>query len=605
MRWIKRILLGFFALLVLSVAVVATVFWFKPLGINNYINKVTIQLALQSPEIISQLGIIDNTVLDFHSGKLGDYTAEFELEALEFLKDARAGLDNYGPDGLEGQELLSYEIFAWFLDDLLRNYEVEHSRYFINQLTGPTVDLPQFLTDVHQIVDEKSVERYLSRVGEYGRVLSESQTRVEASRDAGTVPPDFIIDKVLVGLNSFIEGGALENPLVTTLAPKLDRIELEAEQAADYIARAEALVSKDIIPAYESLISLFESLKTSTDSNAGIWRLPEGEKIYANALLSHTTTNLTAEEIHSIGFREVARINQDMNAILVAEGLVEGTVAERVRILMERPDQIFPNTDAGREQMIEHLHTLNDALMVKARDYFITLPPEPLDIQRVPEYAQDSAPGGYYNPPALDGSRNGTFYINQKDTADNPKWTLPTLMYHEGAPGHHFQIALAQNIEGLPFIRQQTLFTAYAEGWALYSEWMVSKDMGVYDQDRLGDLGRLQAEMFRAVRLVVDTGMHAKQWTREQAIDYMVSNTGMTNAEVTREIERYVVLPGQATAYKTGMLAMQRMRAQAEASLGEDFNASEFHDLLLKNGAMPLNILSGIVDDWLGEKRAD
>jgi uncharacterized protein (DUF885 family) len=223
---------------------------------------------------------------------------------------------------------------------------------------------------------------------------------------------------------------------------------------------------------------------------------------------------------------------------------------------------------------------------------------------RVPEYSQDSSPGGYYNPPALDGSRPGRFYINQKDTADNPKWTLPTLMIHEGAPGHHFQLSAQQLIKGVPMLRKVLPFSAYAEGWALYAERVAKVDMGFYDEDPLGDLGRLQAEMFRAVRLVVDTGMHARHWSREQAIEYMVAKTGMTEAEVTREIERYVVWPGQATSYKVGQLAMLRMRDEAQQALGSRFDLRDFHEVILMNGSMPLAVLEDVVREWIKAQQA-
>src|SRR3990167_3163826 len=243
-----------------------------------------------------------------------------------------------------------------------------------------------------------------------------------------------------------------------------------------------------------------------------------------------------------------------MDAILVAAGRTEGTLPQRLHALMTDPEQVYPNDDTGRQQMLDRLVELNAEVMAKAPEYFITLPPQPLEIVRVPEYSQDSAPGGYYNPPALDGSRPGRFYINLKNTADNPAWTLPTLLYHEGAPGHHFQLSVSQMIKNVPMIRKLGPFTAYAEGWALYAERMAANDMHMYADNPLGDLGRLQAEMFRAVRLVVDTGMHAKHWSREEAIAYIREKTGMTEEEVTREIERYVVWPGQATAYKTGQL---------------------------------------------------
>ena len=607
MKIIGKLLLGLVALMVIAAAGLWVWFWGKPVGVNNYINKVTLEMVLDSPEILTSLGAIDDSPLDFHSGKLDDHTKAADEKAIARLRKAREGLDKYGPEGLEGQELLSWKIAAWMFDDFLRNAEIEYGGYRVNQISGVTVSMPQFLTDTHVIKSERSAERYISRLHEYGRVLGEVKARVEDDRDHGVIPPDFIIEKALVGMRSFIEAGAAENPLVTTLPDKLDKIEglSEARKVALIDAAREA-VEMEVIPGFEAMIDLFENeLLPAATHDAGIWHIPNGDKIYEMALKSNTTTDMSADEIHQIGLAEVDRINQEMDAILQAEGLVEGSVAERVKVLMTRPDQIFPNDEAGRAEMLAYLNELNDELMAKAGDYFITLPPQKLEIVRVPEYSQDSAPGGYYNMAALDGSRPARFYINQKNTADNPKWTLPTLMYHEGAPGHHFQISVAQNIKGVPFIRTLGLFTAYAEGWALYSERVAFTDMGMYEDDPLGNLGRLQAEMFRAVRLVVDTGMHAKHWSREQAIDYMVENTGMTEDEVTREIERYVVWPGQATAYKTGQLAILKLRTEAETALGDKFDLREFHEQILINGAMPLGLLRQSVEDWIEEKKAE
>ncbi|MAW79019.1 MAG: DUF885 domain-containing protein [Parvularcula sp.] len=605
MRLVGKIFGGLLLLIIVAAAAASMWFWFTPVGVNNYINKVTLQtFLLGSPELLSNIGAIDNTPLDFHSGKLDDYTKEHEEELIARLKKARAGLDKYGPDGLEGQERLSWEITAWFFDDLIRQAEYVYGGYRVNQISGVLVSTPSFLTDTHVIKNEKSVKRYISRLNEFGRVLSEVKARVEDDRAHGVIPPDFVIEKSLAGMRSFIEGGAAENPLVTTLPAKLDEIEgLSDEKKAELMAEATEAVETQVIPGYEAMIELFEELLQNTDHNAGIWRIPDGEEIYAAALKSNTTTDFTADEIHQTGLSEVARIEQEMDAILVSQGMMEGTVAERVRILMEDPAQQFPNTDEGREEMIEYLEALNDHLMSIAGDYFVTLPPQPLEIVRVPEYSEDSAPGGYYNQPAVDGSRPGRFYINQKNTADNPKWTLPTLMYHEGAPGHHFQISRAMLIEDIPFIRKFGLFSAYTEGWALYAERIAKTDMGLYDDDPLGDLGRLQAEMFRAVRLVVDTGMHAKKWSREEAIDYMISKTGMTEEEVTREIERYAVWPGQATAYKTGQLAILDIRAKAEAELGDKFDVRQFNEMILMNGAMPLDILREVADEWVAEQK--
>ncbi|MBL4619822.1 MAG: DUF885 domain-containing protein [Marinicaulis sp.] len=604
MRIFGKIVGGLFILLVLLVAG-AALFWAKPIGVNNYINKVTIELMVDSPELLTSIGIVDNTLLDFHSNRLADYTKAQDEKSLAKLRKARAGLDKYGPDGLDGQELLSWQITAWFFDDLIRQSEYEFSGYPINQISGVTVNLPSFLTDSHVIKSEKSAKRYISRLEEFGRVLGEVKVRVEESRDNGVVAPDFIIEGALNGMRRFIEGGAEENPLVTTLPEKLDKIDgMSDDRKAELIAAATDAVQTHVIPGYEAMITLHEELLLGANHDAGIWRIPDGDKIYKIALKSNTTTDFTADEIHDTGLSEVERIDVEMDAILVAQGLVEGTVSERVRVLMENPEQQFPNTDAGRQEMLDYLVALNDDIMAMAPDYFITIPPQPLEIVRIPEFSEASAPGGYYSPPSRDGERPGRFYINQKDTADNPKWTLPTLMVHEGAPGHHFQLSASQLMKGVPFLRTVSPFSAYSEGWALYAERIAKTDMGLYDDDPLGDLGRLQAEMFRAVRLVVDTGIHHKRWSREQAIEYMVSKTGMTDAEVTREIERYSVWPGQATSYKTGQMAILQLRDYAEAELGDDFDLREFHETILLNGGMPLGILKDVVETWVEEQKA-
>ena len=605
MRKVGKVLAWIGGLLVAGLAVASMWFWFTPVGLNNYVNKITLQLTADSPEILTQLGFIDNTPFDFHSGKLDDQTKAHEDEVLARLRKTRAGLDKYGPDGLAGQELITWKTTAWFLDDLIRQGEFEHGGYRVNQISGVTVDTPRFLTDAHVIKNERSVERYLSRLAEFGRVLRETKVRVEDDRAAGVIPPDFVIDQSLVGMRAFIADGAAKNPLVTTLPAKLDKIgSLTPGERQAYVRRAEELVASEVIPGYQAMIALFEDMRPQASHDAGIWRIPDGDRIYAAALQSSTTTSLSADEIHALGLSEVERIELEMVAILDAQGIQGSTLAERIEQLNTAPAQNFPNTDAGRAEAIAYLHQINDRVMAAAPKFFLTIPPQPLEIVRVPEYSQDSSPGGYYNPPALDGSRPGRFYINQKDTADNPKWKLPTLMIHEGAPGHHFQLSAQQLIKGVPMLRKVLPFGAYAEGWALYAERVAKVDMGFYDSDPLGDLGRLQAEMFRAVRLVVDTGMHAKHWSREQAIEYMVAKTGMTEAEVTREIERYVVWPGQATSYKVGQLAMLRMREQAEKELGPKFDLRGFHEVVLMNGSMPLAVLEDVVRDWIAAQRA-
>jgi uncharacterized protein (DUF885 family) len=317
-----------------------------------------------------------------------------------------------------------------------------------------------------------------------------------------------------------------------------------------------------------------------------------------------TTTEYTPEQVHQLGLEEVARVGAEMDAILRAQGMSEGTVAARMQALNVRPDQLYPNTDEGRAQMLARYEEIVRDVEARMPQYFATIPPGRLKIERVPPALEKGAAGGSYQGAAMDGSRPGTFFVNLRDTAETPKYAIKSLAYHEGVPGHHFQIDTALHLKGLPLIRRQTLYTAYAEGWGLYAE-RLAAEIGMYANDPLGDLGRLQAEIFRAARLVVDTGLHAKGWSRRQAIDYMVSVTGMSESDVTTEVERYMSNPGQACAYKVGQLKILELREKARTALGARFDLKAFHRVVLENGAVPLTVLERLVDDWIAQTKGD
>jgi len=604
MRIFLKILGVLFLLALILLAGAWVWFWGKPVGINNYVNRETVKLLTDSPESLTFAGL-DGSLLDRHSHKLADYTRAQELRTIEKGKAALKGLERYGPEGLEGEELNTYKIVTTLGEYAMAGIDREWSGYPITQLDGPQTNLPEFLTERHKVNSEKSAENYVKRVAEFGRVLNETKINVDRATQAGVVAPDFILKAVIADMQTFIEDGADENILVTDFRERLGEMDkpLSDERKDALIEDARTIVTEQIIPGYQALITQHETLLETASHDAGIWRIPDGDKIYAEAVRFNTTTDYTADELHKIGLSEVDRISAQMDAILQSRELTEGSVGERVQALMADTSLHFPNTDEGKEELLAYLLELNDEIMAKASTVFATLPEAPLEIKRVPEFSEASAPGGYYSGPPPFGEGPGTFYINLKDTADNPKWTLPTLLVHEAAPGHHFQIARGMELKGVPMLRKFSPFTAYTEGWALYVERMAAEDLGLYDDDPLGDLGRLQAEMFRAVRLVVDTGMHAKRWSREEAIKYMVSKTGMTEAEVTREIERYVVWPGQALAYKTGQLAILDMRAKAETALGEQFDLKAFHEEILESGALPLAMLDEKIEAWVEEQK--
>ena len=598
--WIVGLLLG-------AVLVAWLWFWARPVGVNNYLNREMVKVGLQTPEAMTMVGLLEGRpVLDRHSHRLSDYTKAQQDRLLQSAEAAHSGLQAYGPEGLDGEELRSWQVADWFFGDMLAQAEQEYGGYIISQLSGPHIDLPSFLTDMHRVDTPRLAENYVARLEEFGRVLEETAVRVDEYAEAGAVPPDFIIEKTVEGLESFVEPEPSENPLVVRYRERMEEAGVfDAERRAGLVTKAERIVRERIYPGYQELIAQQASLLSRATSEAGIWRLPDGKEIYRLAVRSNTTTDYTSDELHTLGLSEVERIEAEMDVILRGQGLTEGSVGARVRQLMDDPAQQFPNTDEGREAMIAYLEELNDEIMAAVEPVFASMPEADVEIRRVPEYSEDGAPGGYYQGPAMDGSRPGAFYINQKNTADNPKWTLPTLLVHEAAPGHHFQIARSMEMKGMPLLRRFSPFTAYTEGWALYVERMVAEDLDLYADDPLADLGRLQAEMFRAVRLVVDTGMHAKRWSREEAIAYMVEKTGMTEAEVTREIERYVVWPGQALAYKTGQLAILDLRDRARAELGESFDLKDFHEQVLGSGALPLSMLEEKIEGWIAEERVE
>jgi uncharacterized protein (DUF885 family) len=413
------------------------------------------------------------------------------------------------------------------------------------------------------------------------------------------VPPRFVIEEVLKEVTDFVAKPAPENILATsfkTRAAKIDK--LTEKDRADLQSRVEAAVTNRVYPAYRKLIEYLNGLLPKTTTDDGVWKLPEGDAFYAYALRENTTTTLKPDEVHDLGLREVARIEGEMRALLDANGFAGQPIGESMNKLAKDPRFLFSNDDKGRADALAEYTRLIDTANERCKQLFLTMPKAKCEVRRVERFKEATSSGAYYQAGAMDGTRPGIFFANLRDMNEVPKWGMPTLAYHEGVPGHHWQLSIAQELKGLPQFRKVLPFTAYAEGWALYCEWL-AKNVGWYDKDPFGDLGRLQAELFRAVRLVVDTGIHAKHWTREQAITYMREKTGIGEKEVTSEIERYIVIPGQACAYKIGMLKIQELRKRAETELGDKFDQREFHETVLKNGGLPLEILEEQVKDYI------
>ena len=465
-----------------------------------------------------------------------------------------------------------------------------YSPYVLSQLSGVYQAIPDFLDSVHPVKTQGDAEAYLARLEAFASLLDANTADFRKDAGRGVLAPDFALDATLAQLRKLRSPAAEANGMTTSLAGRAT----EAKIAGDWRGRAAAVVAGKVYPALDRQIAAVEALRPQARPDPGVWKLPDGEAFYAGALAFQTTTTLTPDQAHELGLKQVADLEAQMDALLRAEGLTSGSVGARVAQLSKRPDQVYPNTDAGRAELLQALNEQTEAMRAKMPLAFRTLPKAPVEIVRVPPEIQDGAPNGYATPPALDGSRAGRFYINLKDTAEWPKFTLPTLTYHEALPGHQWEGSISLAATEIPRLRQVSLgFAAYGEGWGLYAE-QLADELGAYQGDPLGKLGFLQSLQFRAVRVVVDSGMHAKRWSREKATDYMVEKTGFVRSRAQREIDRYAIWPGQACSYKIGHTEWVRLREEAKARAGTKFDLKTFHDVL-RRGSMPLVVLERVV----------
>ncbi|HZC38225.1 MAG TPA: DUF885 family protein, partial [Sphingomicrobium sp.] len=420
---------------------------------------------------------------------------------------------------------------------------------------------------------------------QFATVLDNDTAEQRAQAARGFLAPAWSIDLTLGQMRKLRNVPPEQNTMVNSIVRRTS----EKGIAGEWAHRASAIVASSIYPALDRQIAAMERLKPTTRPGDGAWRLNDGEAIYAEALREATTTNFTPAEVHQMGLTQVAGISSELDKILRSQGYTQGSVGERLAALNKTPSQLYADSDAGRAELLTYLNGLVKDMYTRLPRDFATLPNQPLEIRRVPPEIQDGASNGYYNRAALDGSRPAIYFINLKDMGDWPKFSLPTLSYHEGVPGHHLQISIAQQSKDIPTIRKLGFFSAYSEGWALYAE-QLAGELGVYDNDPLGRAGFLQSFLFRAARLVVDTGIHSKRWSRQQATDYMVATTGYARPRSQREVERYCTLIGQACSYKVGHKAWTDARAEAQKTLGPRFDIKQFHEVL-REGAMPLSIL--------------
>ncbi|MES2137310.1 MAG: DUF885 family protein [Pseudomonadota bacterium] len=543
-----------------------------------------------SPELASSLGL-DKGANAALKSKL-DIRPAAQARVQDLARDRRsiAQLKAISPSTLSepaklNREVVLYSVQTQTVAPAHWNIDSAQRPYPITQQGGAYFSVPDFLNTAHTINNAADADAYLSRLSQFATVLDNDSADQRAQAARGFLAPAWSIDLTLGQMRKLRGVAAADNTMVNSIARRTK----DKGIAGDWAARASGIVDKSIYPALDRQIALMEKLKPTTRPGDGAWRLDHGEAIYAEALRQATTTNFSPDEVHQMGLAQVAEISADLDKILRSQGFTQGTVGERLNALNKTPAQLYAGSDAGRAELLGYLNQVVKDMYGRLPQAFATLPNQPLEIRRVPVEIQDGASNGYYNRAALDGSRPAIYFINLKDVGDWPRYSLPTLCYHEGVPGHHLQISIAQESKDIPTLRKLGFFSAYSEGWALYAE-QVADELGVYQSDPLGRAGFLQSFLFRAARLVVDTGLHTKRWSREQATDYMVATTGFARPRSQREVERYCTQIGQACSYKVGHTAWARARADAQKALGAKFDLKQFHEVL-KEGGMPLSIL--------------
>jgi uncharacterized protein (DUF885 family) len=491
-------------------------------------------------------------------------------------------------------DAVMYELEAQAIaNQRFRSIAQVQAPYVVYQLGGAYRNIPDFLDSLHQIHGKSDAEAYIERLQAFAKALDQDNAAVRHDVAAGVKPPAFALDKTLQQLKALRDQSPAKSRLVQSL------VERTAAQkiAGDWNARAASIYTKSVQPALDRQIELTRSVRANAWPDAGVWKLPDGEALYASALQSWTTSSLPPDEIHRIGLELVAELSSVIDAEFKAQSLTQGSVAQRLQALAEDARFLYPNTDDSRAKLLTDLNAQVAKVNALLPKFFGTLPKANVQVKRVPPTIEAGQTRGYYTLPALDGSRPGAYYINLRNLKELPRWSLPTLTYHETVPGHHLQLTL-QAEANMHLLRKITGYSAYIEGWGLYAE-QLADEMGLYKDDPFGRIGYLHSQLYRAVRLVLDTALHAKRWTREQAIRYYMDTVGEQESLVVTEVERYCVWPGQACTYMLGKLTWTKLRKQAETHLGPRFDLRQFHDTGLLCGAVPLTVLERIVGDSL------
>jgi len=580
-------------------------FLMKPYSIDHYLAKELALDTLDSPETMTYLGVFDDyNFLLKHNQKLSIGSLEKDEEDHSKNLNQLETLQSYEPDEISSIQKVTRQIAIFDVENDINEFEnFRYHSYPFNQISGNHLNMVEFMTDSHPVRSYREASDFIARVELFDEVLGANLIWLNEQKKLGIYAPRYVFDHVIKQLKELIAFSDAENPLFDVFQKKLEDLDVSDAKKEKLLSDLSVAIRDNVKPAFKAVLNFMESNYENANTHHGVWSLPDGENYYAARLRSYTTTDYTAEEIHQIGLSEVTRIGRRMKEIFLELGYkVDKPVGAMMNDLNENPEFLYADTPNRKEIVIADYNRMVKEAEEEVRPYFNKVPVSPVEVRAVPEYSEKTAAGGYYQSPSLDGSRPGVFYANLYDIKQTPTFGMRTLTFHEAVPGHHFQIALNLENSDLSLYRRFGYSTsAFTEGWALYSEQLaveIGMTKNLYDE-----LGVLQSEMFRANRLVVDTGMHHKRWTREEGMTYMKETTGMSDTEVRVEIERYIVWPGQATSYKMGMLKILELRKRAQEAMGDNFDLKDFHSIVLDQGIVPLFVLEGLIDNWIAEAK--
>lgn len=564
---------------------------------NALFEEIFMQGVMRSPIFQSFLGIKKD------QDKWDNLSDERAQQDLQIAKDNLDKVNQIDESKLDAQTKVSLDIMKLNLQQEIADFKWRFHNYPLNQMFGIHSQVPSLLINQHTISELADAEAYIARLEKVAPLFDQVIDGINTRAERGIIAPKFVYPYIISDSKNIINGAPFsegdDSTLLADFSGKIAQLEISDNEKQALIDRATAALKASVKPGYEKLISAVEVIQAKADDKDGAWKFPDGEAFFNNALARTTSTDLTAKEIHQIGLDEVARIHKEMKAIKDKVGF-EGDLAAFFEFMRHDPQFYYPETEQGRQRYLTEATQLIDTMKSRLDELFIVKPKADLTVKAVEAFREKSAGKAFYQSPTLDGKRPGIYYANLYRMSDMPTYQMEALAYHEGIPGHHMQRAISVELQGLPKFRKFSRFTAYTEGWGLYSE-LLPKEIGMYS-DPYSDFGRLAMELWRACRLVVDTGIHAMKWDREQGIEYYVTNTPNPKPDAVKMVERHIVMPSQATAYKIGMLKILELRRKAETEMGDKFDIREFHDVVLKNGPVPLSVLAQYIDDYIASK---